>query len=79
MSTPGKAKATSKNKQTDFSNEVNMNGKTYRECSQHVIYYVTKSSRSSLHSLVDRGANDGEAGSNVRVIETYPDRNVDIR
>ena len=41
-------------------------------------YYVTKSSRSSQHSLVDRGANGGVAGSDVRVIETHSDRKVDI-
>ena len=42
-------------------------------------YYVTKSSPSSLHSLVDKGANGGLVGSDVRFIETHPDRKVDIR
>ena len=79
MSILDKGKDTSNKKQIAFSNEVNMNGKTYRECGQHVIFYVTKSSRSSMHSLIDRGANGRVAGSDVRVIETYPDRKVDIR
>ena len=78
MSTPGKGKDTSNKKQKTFSNEVTMNGKTYWEYSQHVIYYVMKSIRSSLHSLVDRGDNDGVAGRYARVIETYSDRKVDI-
>ena len=56
-----------------------MNGKTYRECSQHVTCCATKSSRSSLHSLVDRGSNGGASGIDVRVIETHPDLKVDIR
>ena len=38
MSTPDKGKATSNKKQTAFSYEVTTNLKTYRECSQHVIY-----------------------------------------
>ena len=38
-----------------------------------------KSSRSSLHSLVDRVDNSGVAGRHVRVIETHPDHKVDIR
>ena len=42
-------------------------------------HYVTKSSCSSQHSLVDRGANGGVADSDVRVIETHPDHKVDIR
>ena len=77
MSTPGKNKDVAVKKQD--AHELTINGKTYRECSSHVIYYITKSSRSSLHSLVDRGANGGVAGSDVRVIETHPDRKVDIR
>ena len=35
---------------------------------------MTKSSSSSLLSLVDRGANGGVAGSDVRVIETHANR-----
>ena len=42
-------------------------------------YYVTKSRRSSQHSLVDRGVNDGVAGNEIRVIQTHSDRKVDIR
>ena len=42
-------------------------------------YYLTKSSRSSQHSLFYRGANGGVSGSDVRVVETHPDLNVYIR
>ena len=38
---------------------------------------MKKSSRCSQHSIVDRGANGGVAGSEVRVIETNPDLKVD--
>ena len=40
---------------------------------------MIKSIRSSLHSLVDRGANGGVVGIDVRVIKTYPDRKVNIQ
>ena len=79
MSTPNKSKATSTKKQTAFSSNIIINGKTYLECRQHVTYYVTKPSRSSQHSLVDRGDNGGVADSDMRVIETYLDHKVEIR
>ena len=31
-----------------------------------------------MQSLVDRGTNGGVTGSDVRVIETHPDREVDM-
>ena len=78
MFIPHKNKATSNKKQEAFSNEVTTNGKNHRECSCHVICYVTKSSRSSIHSLLDRGDNRGVTGSVARVIETNPNLKVDI-
>ena len=42
-------------------------------------YSVTKSSRSSHHSLIHRGANGEVLGRDVRVIENHPDSKVDIR
>ena len=56
-----------------------MNGKTYRECSQHATCHITKSSLSILYSLVDRGSNIGVSGSDVRVIETHTNCKVYIR
>ena len=79
MCMPDKGKDTSNKKQASFSNEVTMNGKTYRECSQHVIYYATKSSLSILQSLMDRGDNVGLVGNNMRVVETHPDLKFDTR
>ena len=79
ISAPRKSKSTSNKKQPAFSNEVTTHGKTYRECVQHVMYCVTKSSLSILHSLVDRGANGRVSGSDARAIVTRPNRNVDIR
>ena len=55
-----------------------MNGKTYREVQQHMTYCITKKSHYSMHSLEDRGDNDGVTGSVVRVIETHTNRKVDI-
>ena len=40
---------------------------------------ITKTIRSSLHSLTDMGDNGGVLGSDIRVNETYPGRKVDIR
>ena len=50
-------------------------GRTYKICS--LSYKVSKSTRESALSLVDRGANGGLAGSDVRVIERTQ-RTVDI-
>ena len=58
---------------------MNINGKVFREVGKHVIYYLSKVSRSSVDSLVDRGANGGVAGNDVRVIAKHPDRTVDVR
>ena len=55
-----------------------MNVKPYWKCSQYLIYYVTKSIRSSLYSLVDRRDNGGVAGSYVIVFDNHPDRKVEI-
>ena len=43
------------------------------------MFCITKSSRSSLHSLVDRGANGGVTGRDVRFIEAHLDCKGDIR
>ena len=79
ISTPGKNKAISIKKQTAFSNKVTMNGKTHRECIHNVMHCITKSSCSSLYSLVHRVANGTVARSDVRFIETRPDSKVFIR
>ena len=79
MSSSENGKATSNKKQTALINAVTMNGKTYQEYSQHVIYCATKSRCYSLHLLVDKGANGGVAGIDMRVIKTHPTRKVYIR
>ena len=58
--------------------DMTINGKIYREVGKHVIYYLSKVSRSSIDSLVDRGANGGVAGNSVRVIAEHPDMTVDV-
>lgn len=79
MPMPDKVNSTSNKVQAAFSNEFTINGKTYRECSQHMSHYVTKSSCSSLHSLVDREDNGGVEERDVRFIETHSDCKVYIR
>jgi len=49
------------------SEEITVNGKTYRQVHLHT-YSVSASKSSSTQSLVDRGANGGIGGSDVRVI-----------
>ena len=44
-----------------------------------MIYCVKKPSCSSLYSLIDSGDNVGVSGSDFRVVETRPDRKVEIR
>ena len=44
-----------------------------------VIYSASKTDRAHKHSLVDRGANRGVAGSEVRFIHINTDKRVDIR
>ena len=78
-STPDKSKANSNKKQITFSSDIVLNGKNYRECSHHVTYEEKESIRYSQNSLVDRRANGKVEGRDVRVIETNPDRKVDIR
>ena len=43
------------------------------------IYRVSASNRGKAMSLIDRGANGGVAGSDVRTINILPDRSVDIQ
>ena len=42
MSAPGKSKAISNKKQTASRNEITINDKTYLECIEHAICYITK-------------------------------------
>jgi len=57
---------------TDSSkgDEITINGKKYRQVQSHRIYYSVSSHKSRrIGSLVDRGANGGIAGDDVRIIE----------
>ena len=59
--------------------DVNVNGKVNREVGKRIVYCLSKVSHSSVDSLVDRGANGGVAGNDVRVISKHPYRIVDVR
>ena len=51
-----------------FGHEITLDGKTYCQINVHRIYNVSKHCTTSHESLVDRGANGGIAGNDVRII-----------
>ena len=56
-----------------------MNGKICRQVEKHVVYCLSKVSRSSVDSLVDRGSSGRVAEEDLRVASKHPDRTVDFR
>ncbi len=61
---------------------VSLNGGIYdlRKVSSHLVTYsVSRASRRTPDSLIDRGANGGIAGTDTRVLARHPHRTVDIR
>ena len=62
--------------------ELNINGVTYK-MNVHTIYRVRydirQTTRALSKSLIDRGANGGVVGQDVRVIHTIPHRSVSVR
>jgi hypothetical protein len=58
--------------------EAVINGKKYRQVSIHVTFSVSSHERKKRSSLIDRGANGGIAGSDVRVINRHPHQHIDI-
>ena len=42
-------------------------------------YQLSKTNRYSPYSLVDRGANGGVAGNDMRAIEKHPDKTCNMR
>ena len=66
-------------KKTAFESEMRINVKTYREVGNHIICFLSKASRSSTDSLVDRVSNCGVSGDYAIFIAKYPDRTVGIR
>lgn len=82
LSSPAKSSqfpSPSSAKKVACKTDITINGKVYREVGKHVIYYLSKVSRSYVDYLVDRCANGGVAGNDVRVIDKHPDRTVDVR
>ena len=61
------------------STDMQINGQTYRSVNNHIIYNVSQHKSSARESLVDRGANGGIAGNDVRIIEKSPHHFVNIR
>ena len=78
-SLPRNSKASSNNKHSrkSFINEVAASNKIYRGVKHRATRRATKTSHSSLRSLEGKGANEGAEGVGVRLIGTYPIRNID--
>ena len=61
------------------SSEITLNGKRYRQVDVHLTYNVSNHLHTSRgETLVDRGANGGIAGQDVRVIEKIPGRFINV-
>ena len=61
--------------------EISINGIKYRKANKHIIYTVSEHKQNSNASLVDRGANGGIAGNDVRLIpslSTNPNKTVNV-
>ena len=56
-----------------------INGKIYQYINMNILYSVSLSNQKSLQSLIDRGANGGIAGNDVRIINRSPHCKVNIR
>ena len=64
---------------TVSKSEIVIDGETYRKVNACATYQLSQTNRSSPHSLVDQGANDGAAGNDVRAIEKHLDKTCDIK
>ena len=53
--------------------------KTHREVNKTITYSLSHTARSSMHSLVNRGVNEGITGNDVRVISKDPSKTVNVR
>ena len=69
----------SNNKNNEYDNDIKIHGETYRKVNMaQVIYSVSNHRSSKTASLVDRGANGGIAGDDVRIM-SRTGRSVDIQ
>ena len=80
MSPTAGATPTSNSKKDNSQHEINFNGSTYRKVNMTNISYVVSAFKAiqGPSSLVDRGANGGVAGADVRII-AKTNRKVDIQ
>ena len=79
---PGGIKAQSTNvNNSSISKEVFIDGKRYVQADVHIIYHISAHNIEKYHSLVDRGANGGIAGEDVRVLPQgiCSDHHVNVR
>ena len=79
--TPKPPSASNSNSSVSFAKTITLDGKTYRQVNVHerIMYNISKSSTSPYGSLIDRGANGGLAGSDVRIIHKHANpRLVDV-
>ena len=78
-----KVLSSAKNKMqtSTISPDMQINGSTYRRINTHSTYHVSEHQQTHTSSLVDRGANGGIAGNDVRLIPSLsssPHRSVNI-
>ena len=72
-STVSKSLSTPSTPTVTHANTITLNGKTYRQVNVHerLQYNVSATKSSSYGSLIDRGANGGLAGSDVRIVHKH--------
>ena len=51
----------------------------HQQVKKYVVHCLSKGSRSSEDSIVDRGSNGGVEGVDVRIMSKYSDRTADVR
>ena len=73
------ANKTSTSQVDNTKDEIVINGKVYRSVNKAITYFLSKHDRTHSQSLIDRGANGGVAGEDVRVINKASDRKICIR
>ena len=79
MSTPNNTASNPSNKKVIFKSEIAIDEETCRKVNTCATYQLSQTNRSSLYSLVDRGANGRVAGDDARIIEKHPDKTCNIR
>lgn len=79
MSTPNHNTSNQSSKKVISKSEIVIDGETHRKVNTCATYQLSQTNRSSLYCLVNRGANGGVTGNDVRAIEKHPDKTCTIK